>query len=84
MYNGDQMTVRMNNKTLLWLAIVAIVALITYGAFSNHLVSEIDNKPSINTTNGSVESESIAKNNTGNVTNQSTMAIPLEKPPFIE
>lgn len=74
----------MNSRTLLWLAIVVIGVLIGYGAFSNHPVSEIDNKPSINTTNGSVESDSIAKNNTGNVTNQSTMAIPLEKPPFID
>ena len=74
----------MNNKTLLWLAIVAIGALIVYGAFSHYSVSEIDNKPPINTTNSSVESESTSQNGTGNVTNRSTMAIPLEKPPFIE
>jgi len=74
----------MNNRTLLWLAIVVIGVLIVYGAFSHYSVSEIDNKPSANTTNHSVESESIAKNNTGNVSNQSTMAIPLEKPPFID
>jgi len=74
----------MNNRTLLWLAIVVIGVLIVYGAFSHYSVSEIDNKPSVNATNHSVESKSIAKNNTGNVSNQSTMAIPLEKPPFID
>ena len=74
----------MNNKTLLWLAIVVITVLIIYGAFSHYSVREIDNKPSMNTTNHSLKSESIAKNNTGNVSNQSTMTIPLEKPPFIE
>lgn len=74
----------MNNRILLWLVIVAIGALIAYGVFSHHPVSEIDNKPPINTTNSSVESESIAKNKTSNVTNQNTIAIPLEKPPFID
>ena len=78
------MTVMMNNKTLLWLVIMAIGALIIYGAFNHYSVREIDNKSPMNITNHSMESESIAKNNTGNMTNQSTMAISLEKPPFIE
>ena len=73
----------MTKRYLLWLVVIVFGIIVVYGAYSYYSIGNITESVTVNTTNYN-DTDIPILNETNNITNQSTVSIPLEKPPFID